>query len=378
MTDSDFFEQSREQSDVKAAIVAKYFWAWAKVIIPSAKKRRQNIGYIDLFAGPGRYEDGTSSTPLLVLEKAIEDRDMRRMLVTLFNDKNPEYARRLEVAIAELPGIDQLAHAPQVVNVETGDHVAERLERISLVPCLLFVDPWGYKGLSLRLIKAVLRRWGCDCIFFFNYNRVNMNLGLSNQAVTENLSALFGPRRAEQLRAEVAAVPPEEREMRIVSELTTALQELGGEYVLPFCFKNERGTRTSHHLILVTKHVRGYGIMKRIMASYSSTRDQGVPSFLYNPADERYPLLFELTRPLDDLADMLLQSFAGRTLTMEQIYDEHHVGRPYIEPNYKDVLAKLEAEGRITTDPPADRRPRRKGKLTFANHVRVTFPPLEA
>jgi len=29
------------------------------------------LAYIDLFAGPGRYEDGSASTPLMVLEKAV-------------------------------------------------------------------------------------------------------------------------------------------------------------------------------------------------------------------------------------------------------------------------------------------------------------------
>ncbi len=67
MVDEQFFDESREQSEVKARIVQKYFWAWAKVIIPTAKRYGNRILYIDLFAGPGRYKDGTLSTPLLVL-----------------------------------------------------------------------------------------------------------------------------------------------------------------------------------------------------------------------------------------------------------------------------------------------------------------------
>ena len=73
MTNNSFFNESTETSLVKAEIVAKYFWAWAKVIIPRAKKRKKNIAYIDLFSGPGRYQDGSKSTPLLILERAIAD-----------------------------------------------------------------------------------------------------------------------------------------------------------------------------------------------------------------------------------------------------------------------------------------------------------------
>jgi len=54
MTNEQFFTESSEQSRVKTAIVSKYFWAWAKVVMPSAKRYADNkIAYIDLFAGPG-------------------------------------------------------------------------------------------------------------------------------------------------------------------------------------------------------------------------------------------------------------------------------------------------------------------------------------
>jgi Protein of unknown function (DUF5131) len=67
-----------------------------------------------------------------------------------------------------------------------------------LVPTLFFVDPWGYKGLTLQLINSVSKDWGCDAIIFFNYNRLNM--GLSNLAVDEHMSALFTEKRAASLR----------------------------------------------------------------------------------------------------------------------------------------------------------------------------------
>ena len=88
-----------------------------------------------------------------------------------------------------------------------------------------------------------------------------------------------------------------------------------------------------------------------------------MPSFRYCPADRKYRLLFELTRPLDDLEQMLLHAFAGRTLTVRQIFDGHQVGRPYLLKNYKAVLLNLERTGRITTDPA-----KRKAN-TMADHV---------
>lgn len=366
---SSFFEQSTDQSRVKAAIVANYFWAWAKVIISAAKKGPdRRIGYIDLFAGPGRYADGTVSTPLRILEEAIANADMREMLVTVFNDRNSDHSRTLETAVAELPGINRLRYKPQVNNYEVGDEIVSQFERMALIPTLFFVDPWGYKGLSLRLINSVLRNWGCDCIFFFNYNRINM--GLPNEAVDEHMDSLFGKERADKLRAQLKDLKSSEREIAIIEELAEALRDMGGKYVLPFCFHNDQGTRTSHYLIFVSKNIRGYEIMKDVMAKQSSKADQNVPSFSYCPADRKFPMLFELTRPLDDLEEMLLSEFAGRTMTMREVFDAHHVGRPFLSRNYKDVLKKLEREGKIAADPPAEERK----ADTFADRVSVTFP----
>jgi len=161
--------------------------------------------------------------------------------------------------------------------------------------------------------------------------------------------------------------------LAIVNELTLALQEIGGRYVLPFRFTDDPGTRTSHHLIFVSKNILGYTLMKEIMAGESSKADQGVPSFSYNPADKKYPLLFEYTRPLDDLTDMLLKDFAGRTLTTTQIFEEHHIGKPYIKKNYKDALRKLEKAEEVITVPPANERRLQKGEVSFGDNVNVTF-----
>jgi three-Cys-motif partner protein len=370
---NSFFEESSEQSRVKTAIVAKYFDAWARVIMGAQNVYRANsekkIAYIDLFAGPGRYADGTKSTPLLVLEKAIKHDTMRVRLVTVFNDKDEANINSLQEAIINLPGIERLRNKPQVKTHEVGEEIVKMFEQMKLIPTLFFVDPWGYRGLSLRLVNSVLKDWGCDCIFFFNYNRINM--GLSNTAVKEHMDALFGEERAAALREKLEPLSAFKRQMLIVEELCQAIKGMGPRYVLPFCFKDSRGTRTSHHLIFVSKGFKGYEIMKEIMAKECSGSEQGVPSFEYNPVDARdagqQQLLFQLSRPLDDLAAMLLRDFTGQVLTMQSIYERHNVDRPYIKKNYKDALMKLEEEKKIAA---TKHRPG-----TFADAVQVTFPP---
>jgi three-Cys-motif partner protein len=365
-----FFEESRDQSVVKATIVEKYFDAWAGIITGAqnqyGRTPDKRIGYVDLFAGPGRYKDGAVSTPLRVLQKAIGNPVYAERLMTIFNDGDPGNAQTLEAEIKKLPNVDRLKFTPAIWNAEVGDKIAKAFGEINKIPILAFVDPWGYKGLTLHLVDAFLRDWGCDCIFFFNYARINA--GLSNPVVRDHMAALFGAERAASLSLELEPLNPLQREATIVNALAMSLKGFGHRFVLPFCFKNESGTRTKHHLILVTKAFKGYDVMKGIMAQSSSSHVQGVPSFSYcPPSSQSQQLLLELNRPLDDLKGMLLQHYAGRAITTKRLYEEHSVDRPFLEKNYKSVLADLEKAKLIQTSG-------RKSNRGFADEILCTFP----
>ncbi|RJF94054.1 three-Cys-motif partner protein TcmP [Sphingomonas cavernae] len=369
-----FFDEQRDQSLVKAAIVSKYFDAWSRVMIANASKGVpiSRLAYIDLFAGPGRYKDGTKSTPLMVLERAIAEPALASRLVAMFNDADPDNVESLTQALHDMEGVDRLKHPPRILCTEIGVDAQSMFTEAHGCPTFSFIDPFGYKGLSRGIIQSVIREWGCDCIFFFNYSRINA--GINNDAVRHHMDALFGSDRIEKMRAHLQKTNPVEREAFVLEELAQALKEMGATYMLPFRFRRPDGSRTSHALVFVTKHPLGYSIMKGIMAGESSTEDQGVPSFEYSPADARCPMLFSFNRPLDSLAGSLLENFAGRTMSMKTIFETHNIGTPFVEKNYKQVLNQMEVDGGITANPPASARPMRKGERTFSDKTVVTFP----
>lgn len=370
-----FFQEQREQSLIKARIVSKYFSAWANVILATQKRypeHPQKMAYIDLFSGPGRYDDQSKSTPLLVLETILANPDLTGRMVTLFNDRDMANIKSLQTAISCIDGIERLKYAPAFYNEEVGDEIAKMFGGVQMVPTFFFVDPWGYKGLSLNLVSSIIKDWGCDCVFFFNYNRVNM--GLSNEAIRHHMASLFGDEQLSIVRKECRNKSPEEREMIVVQALCDALRNNGSRYVLPFRFKNDEGTRTSHHLIFLSKSFRGYDIMKEIMFKESSENVGGVASFEYNPRDAHFKQgsLFDmLSRPLDDLQGMLLQQYAGNTVGFNELYEEHSVDKPYIRKNYKEALKALLADGKITAVHAKKDKPPRNG--AFSDDMRITF-----
>lgn len=368
-----FFAEQKEQSEIKSSIVTKYFRAWCTVMLAN-KKRYKNISriaYMDFFCGPGRYDDGSKSTPLLVLEAALANPDLANLLMTVFNDRDEGSIKSLVKSIDELPGIEKLKFKPIVLNDEVGKNAEAVFSELRLCPVFSFFDPFGYKGLSAALIRSLIKDWGCDSVFFFNYSRINA--GLNNEAVSAHIDALFGKDRANRMRKIIETKSPRDRENIILEELAAALKEIGAQYVLPFRFARANGKRLSHALVFVTKNIKGYEIMKGIMASESSTMDQGVASFSFSPADASTPLLFSLARPLEALAADLQEHFSGESLTVKEIYDRHHIDRPFVKKNYKTALLDLERTGVVSAYPKVESRPKRMGENTIGDNVLITF-----
>ncbi len=360
-----FFDEPAEQSLLKAEIVADYFVPWARII----SKHAERIGYFDFYAGPGRYGRGQKSTPLLILERAIQNPDLASRLVSRFNDKNPDYTTSLAAEIDALPGIEKLKHKPRIITGEVDDDLVKRFSEIRTIPAISFIDPWGYKGLSLDLIHAVIKDWGCEVVFFFNYNRINAGIG--NPRAEHHMQALFGSQGLVRLRQEVAALDSKDREKAVHEAIERALTDMGARYPLAFKFRRSDG-RLSHSIWFVSKDPLGYGIMKDIMARRGLIDQDGVPRFEHIPQSAGLQLPLDHESPIDRLASDLVVRFAAKSLSVKEIFDGHNVGTRFIKRNYKDVIIRLEQEGRVTCEPDIDTR--KKGSC--ADHVMVTFPKL--
>ncbi|WP_324283086.1 three-Cys-motif partner protein TcmP [Cyanobacterium aponinum UTEX 3222] len=400
MTDT-FFQNQKDQSKIKAEIVEKYFGAWSRIMISILEANEKQypqhgknkpIAYIDLFAGQGIYDDGNKSTPILILEKAVQDSKLQKRLLTIFNDADEQISKSLQENINSIPNIQNLSYKPQVTNFEVGEEIVNYFDNRQLVPTLMFLDPFGYKGLSLKLIKSIVNRgnWGCECIIFFSYDGINR--AINNSIVENYMIDLFTEKTLQKLRNKLnnSNLSSSQKELEIIENFSQAVQEeTDAKYILPFRFKKENQNKTSHHLIFVTKNFKGYQIMKEVMAKRSSDNTHGSVPFEYNPATREQPLLFSYSQPLNDLPSLLLQKFTGKTLTMKEIYEEHNVGTPYIELNYREVLKQMEMEGKITVNPKFGdyyvdqngnyilndkRKPKKRRKNSFTEEVLVTFP----
>jgi three-Cys-motif partner protein len=367
----DFFDQMRPSSVKKADILVRFFKGWAGVL----HKHVVFLLYIDLFAGPGSYkrdqngapatpENPLHSTPVRIIKAAAADPNFSKALVAIFNDKNAEHIRRLKEAVEALPERAKLQQAPQYFSEIVGDDIARELARSSpKPPAMFFIDPYGYVGLTRDLILSVLKEWGSDCVFFFNYNRINHALG--QKKFDKHLNALFGKDRVARMHAEIDGFDdPVEREDYVLRNLAEALREIGGDYFLPFRFRANNG-RTRQHVIFTSKSSRGYHVMKNAMAKESSTTQDEIPTYEFVEPGE--PSLLEEVLPprvftwtIDKLRDDLKKRYSKLERRFIDIVEEDGVGRPYIEANYRIAILRLRESGAVELRKPDGSAPRAK------------------
>lgn len=368
------FKTQWEQSAIKTELVIKYFNAWAKIMLKSCKAGK--IGYVDLFCGPGIFEDGNESTPIYIIKNCIKDDDLRKSVAIYLNDKTPEYVETLKENINKIPGINTLKYKPSINNIEVDKDFANAFSG-NLIPCMSFVDPTGFSGLTLDLIHNLTKDFGSDIIFFFNYNEINRFI--TNPNVLKHMKYLFGETDYNLLIENLKNIKnPHDRELIIINSLSEALKKDGLEYVLPFRFQSQYKNRTSHYLIFASKCFTGYDIMKQIMWKAGEKDGYNVGKFEFIPTDSKskdlqLSLIDMFSCSLEDLKKDLLDTFKGKSILLRNLYKIHGAKGKFILPNYKDVLLELEEKGIIKCEP--SERPVRKGKKTMnPEKVTISFP----
>ena len=189
----DFFKQQTDSSRVKATIISEYFPSYCKII--GKRHVPKKFGYYDMFAGPGMYEDGGLSTPLLVAGKCANDSYLRERVWMVFNDMmygdtlkenfeanypdgtfryKPFFANRV---FGEWPKIDEFL----IKNTMEGFY--------NECPSLLFIDPFGYKHINTSVLAKFLTYWGNEVFIFVNTKR--LNAAFENDKFQEDLKIVF-------------------------------------------------------------------------------------------------------------------------------------------------------------------------------------------
>lgn len=344
---SGFFASPSLRSQIKSLVVGEYYRQWGHIIGNALGPRGDAMGYVDLFCGPGTYDDGTESTPLVVLRETLRSAMLRSRIRLVFNDQVRTRVRRLEGAVDSVLQDDgrTLVRSPEFSSFEVGKGTLQWFTQLHLGACLFFLDPWGYRGLSMDLISGFVQGWGSDCIFLFNYAALRRHL--FNEGEDELVAEFWNAEDLESLRVILSGASPDDSENRAVNFLRSCLQSRGVPYVLPMRFTVEDSDRTSYHLVLASKNFRAYELMKEVMRRVCTGRKETIVPFEFSVRHGPRQLeLLPAALPEDDLSERLFEEFVGESLKFRDLYRSFE-GRhttPFIKRDYVAALDTLRGQ----------------------------------
>jgi len=309
MSETNFFGSQTLSSKVKANIVAEYFPQYCKIITKMHKPER--IGYFDLFAGPGKYDDGNLSTPLLIAKKCNGDPFLRQKVWMVFNDNI--YSEQLKKNFTEIYPTGTFKFNPHFGHSTVGecDEINVFIKKDwtkhgkNECPSVLFIDPFGYKGVNTITLSQFLRYWGNELFIFVNTKRINP--ALENEKFEGLMRDLF-PYSYDTLKKSIReqnSVP--KRLQYIINQLGNEYKIiLGGDvYFTAFKFQEEDQETTSHFILHLTKSKRGFDLIKQIYNDFANvgTVFDGINTYTFD--------MKKIKNPVKELFDVGAENIEG-------------------------------------------------------------------
>ncbi len=149
---TDFFESKKAAAIFKHAVLDKYVNPF--VMKTGSTSTGKRVGFVDGYAGEGRYADGKEGSPALLLRKANEMRDQRIIECSFVEADKDAYASLEAVINNEGAGV-----AVELRRGDIQDHLDEVLEGRKGVPLFMFLDPYGL-SLPFDTVTKVFARPG--------------------------------------------------------------------------------------------------------------------------------------------------------------------------------------------------------------------------
>ncbi|MCL2538491.1 MAG: three-Cys-motif partner protein TcmP [Alphaproteobacteria bacterium] len=262
---SSFFVEQSANSEVKMKIVLQSFKLWL-----SSVRIQQSLFYIDLFAGPGVYDDGTLSTPICVLQEICADRKLAQKFCIVLNDNNIEYMAKLRHATSNI------LNFKYIKSVTTSAHDNSTSNLRPKIPnnahSFVFLDPFGWKGMNRSYVRELLRNPNCEIVLLFSFNQFHRFKDFD--AVCGLFDDLFDAKTLAKIREFCRMNPGYKNERFILDTYVKSLTgDIGNCHIIPFKFQIEISLKTSHYLIFIVRDHQRASKLQNILKNHANYKD---------------------------------------------------------------------------------------------------------
>jgi three-Cys-motif partner protein len=347
----------------KHVILRKYLDQWLPILSHGGFPK---VIFIDGFAGPGIYEDGSDGSPIIALKAFLSHPSPIRAQVHFHFVE--EIDERAKVLAGELAKLLEAHGKPSNLHcfIYSGERLEEAYPKISnaigslRAPTLALIDPFGWTGAPMSIIKDILDRQSSEVLMNFMFEEINRFLGKAAQA--KNFDALFG---GENWR-EFIDTNGTQRKVGIREYYADRLFTVAGaRFVRFFEMRNDRD-QTDYFLFFATKSQKGLSAMKNAMWH----ADEG-GTFTFSDATNNQIILL---KGADSriIEREIVRRFQGEVVKVPEIKRFVVEETAFLDSHFKSVLKAMEqaTPPRLeVVDPPPGRK-----RGTFPDPVTVRFP----
>lgn len=325
-----FFEEQKDWSRRKLAIVGGYLASFAKIL--GSTTSQQCVYFIDGFAGAGQYKDGSKGSPLLSAELAQQYRNEQKpyRLKCINIEENTENFQNLVSVTSSFNGLVENYPGSFSSNLDT------ILHQIGKCPALFFIDPFGVKGLDWTdIIKITRRQAPTDIWIRFDHRNVRRLSGFFDSGSRganskfQNLLNLYGINRPDNLYQLLQGDTPEERINKALNLYVRKLEEEFDKsrrtgYSASFPIISLEG-ETKYHLVFAAAHPKAATLASQTV--YSAERNRATETQEYQQRKSGQPFLFSPEPTEDELLGFIAEKLrldivrlcAGQQLSRQEI-----------------------------------------------------------
>lgn len=257
---SDFFASPKPNSIIKQKIILYAFKIWLDV-----NKKQKELSYIDLFSGPGIYNDGSFSTPFLILQEICDSQVLSNKFNIIFNDNRKAYIAKLRKALngfKNISNLNMLITASETIT----NKLPTKFSVINHANSFVFIDAWGYQGINRDYIRKLLSNKNCAISLFFNINQIPRFINSKRYNFSELFKNVFSKSAISKIKKYYHKAPLKEREQFLlnlyISDLTAKIDNCN--IVLKrFC---RNSGQVSHYIITILRTSKQANELSRLIS----------------------------------------------------------------------------------------------------------------
>lgn len=313
-------------SQAKVKLYGNYLAKYLNII--SQDGYTKTIHIYDLFSGEGIYEDGGQGSPMIAIEKITNCRSANPRMPSVkitFNDKSAEVIEKLNQSLKKI-SIPQNC-TPRVYNknyLDLVDQVNSEINSFGNEKAVIFLDPKGYKEISIADIKKLLSTDKSEVLVFLPIRDMHRFANMNES----NISAGHEPLYKFMQEVFPDKIPAFDSQVDFINKIKEGLKKVMPAYFVDtFLLEKEPGQFFC--MFFFTTHI--YGFEKMLETKWELDSEQG-RAFRYEQSGTMFSGSEVLNFP-DKLKDFINE---GRKYNSNLYYFTLHEG--FLTKHANDVL----------------------------------------